>query len=189
MKRGLARFLVGIIVISFVAAFTIGANKCDGQSKSKPVADSGAKKVSAKVKTGAKGMTVEQAQVKRRIELENTPGSIKHLYIISAYSGQVILYSTVQGKVTSSNKSLTAPVYLKKGDRGSGTGHFVFPRIGDDGTYKGGSAAIGYIYWWDVRDIYHQHYITGGQIPHISDQPLPGIKNIVVNFENVTKSE
>lgn len=60
----------------------------------------------------------------------------KHLYIISACSGQVIFYSSVYGKVT---------------------------------TY---GSSVPYIFWWDTNGIYHQHYISGGQIVHISDQPI-----------------
>src|SRR6185503_6965090 len=35
---------------------------------------------------------------------------------------------------------------------------------------------------WDTKGVYHQHYVDGGQILHISDQPL-AVKSIVLNME------
>lgn len=140
------------------------------------------------VKTDQAGKTIEQANITKRIEMDNQPGSIKHLYVISAYSGQVLIYSTVKGKVTSSGKRLTP-------DRadGGGAGSFYF-RVGnsgfytnqvlaEDGTY---GSSIEYLYWWDTKGIYHQHYIQGGQILHVSDQPL-AVKSVVINMEITTK--
>ena len=51
--------------------------------------------------------------------------------------------------------------------------------IEEDGTY---GASIEYIYWFDQKDVYHQHYISGGQILHISDQPLE-VKDVILNME------
>ena len=167
-----------IISLMFLVLF-VAAGCLEPQQKRKPVSDSGVKKVSAKVTTGASGMTVEQENVKRRVEEDNKPGAIKHLYLISAYSGQTIFYSTVDGKVTSSGKRLTSTVALKSGDRGEYSGHFVMPRIQDDGTY---GSSIPYIFWWDTKGVYHQHYISGGQIIHISDQPI-AVKSIIINLE------
>lgn len=137
-----------------------------------------------KVKTGPSGLTVEQQNIKSRIDLDNAPGAIKHLYVISAYSGQVLIYSTVRGKVTSSGKRLTP-------DKVDGANTFTFnvggqpfytnQILGEDGTYGG---SVEYLYWWDSRGIYHQHYVTGGQILHISDQPL-AVKNVIINMEVV----
>ena len=134
------------------------------------------------VKTGTDGLTVEQHNIKSRIEMDNKPGAIKHLYVISAYSGQVLIYSTVRGKVTSSGKRLTP-------DRVDGSTNFRFKIggvefftneiLGEDGSY---GKSIEYLYWWDAKGIYHQHYIVGGQILHVSDQPL-AVKGIIINME------
>lgn len=48
----------------------------------------------------------------------------------------------------------------------------------DDGTY---GDSVPYIFWFDAG-VYHQHYVEGGQIIHISDQPL-AVKSIVLNME------
>jgi hypothetical protein len=152
-----------------------------------PTSSSGVSKASASIKVGSNGLTAEQGNIKYRTELENMPGSIKHLYVISPYSGQVIIYSTINGKVTSSGKRLSP---LKSV---SNNGDFVVPNVvdkrgvrtftneilQDDGTYGSSNP---YIYWFDSKGIYHQHFFTGGQIIHISDQPI-AIKNIIINME------
>lgn len=140
------------------------------------------------VKTDQSGKTIEQANIAKRIDTDNQPGSVKHLYVLSAYSGQVLIYSTVKGKVTSSGKRLTP-------DRVTGSNLFTFnvgatnqfvtdQVLAEDGTY---GSSIEYLYWWDTKGVYHQHYIQGGQILHVSDQPL-AVKSIVINME-ITQKE
>ena len=155
-------------------------------------ATSGIKRAQVHLTTGSDGLTVEQRNIGQRLLEDNKPGAIKHLYVISPYSGQVILYSTVKGKVTSGGKRL-APTTVAAGTvRGDNSYHdYGIPiSLGgesqltsevtqDDGTY--GSSGD-YLYWWDVRGAYHQHYLTGGQIITISDQPLP-VKSITINVE------
>lgn len=163
------------IVVMVLSFFVVGCNP----STSAPVADSGVQKVSVKVKTDPNGMTVEQKNVADRLLRDNEPGSIKHLYVISAYSGQVLIYSTVRGKVTSSGKRLTNDKTLVSGDRGEWRGGFVMPRIGDDGTY---GSSVPYVFWFDSKGVYHQHYVAGGQILHVADQPI-AVKSVILNME------
>ena len=54
--------------------------------------------------------------------------------------------------------------------------------LGDDGAY--GSSGD-YIFWFDSKDAYHQHYLSGGQIVHVSDQPL-AVSSIIINVEQVS---
>lgn len=172
---------VKLVSICSGLVFLLGAeDSCD-----RPVQSvSGTKMtVAGTVKTGSDGLTVEQHAVKKRIDMDNQVGAIKHLYVISAASGQVLIYSTVQGKVTSSGKRLTP-------DRVDGTQNFTFSIgaapfytnqvLGEDGTY---GPSIEYLYWWDARGVYHQHYVTGGQIVHVSDQPV-AVKSVVINMES-----
>ena len=76
-------------------------------SSSQAVSDSGVKKATTTVVTDQNGYTSEQKNIIERYKRDNLPGSIKHLYVISDASGQVLIYSTVKGKVTSSGKRLT----------------------------------------------------------------------------------
>jgi hypothetical protein len=163
---------------------------CGSSEPRDPVSASGVRKANVTVQTNANGHTVEQDAYAERLKRDNAPGSIKHLYVISAYSGQVIIYSTVKGKVTSSGKRLTpssvSGIY--------GASSYGFPVmigddqyyttevLGDDGTY---GSSIPYIYWFDTKGVYHQHYPDGGQIIHISDQPLR-VPSIILNMETNT---
>jgi hypothetical protein len=163
---------------------------CDEQSQQAQSA-SGVTKANVTVTPGSDGLTVEQRNVRDRLVEDNKPGAIKHLYVISPYSGQVILYSTVRGKVTSGGKRLTptqASSFFNQQDREVVGGFRVNMQNGqaitnevlqDDGTY---GTSGDYLYWWDVRGIYHQHYLTGGQIVHVSSQPIP-VKSVIINIE------
>jgi hypothetical protein len=90
----------------------------------------------------------------------------------------VILYSTAKGKVSSSGKRLS-PYTVYAGSYSTASIDGIPIMIGgakyrtgevfqDDGTYGSSSE---YLYWWDARGLYHQHYISGGQIVHVSDSP------------------
>jgi len=182
-----------IVVIAALIYLVIHFTGCEYRSE-EPTSASGIKPITAKVQTNAEGVTVEQQNIRDRLLMDNKPGSIKHLYIISAYSGQVLIYSTVRGKVTSSGKRLQ-PTRIVVGASGEWRrpGFFFKKTEGrdmitdevpqDDGSY---GSSIPYLYWWDAAGRYHQHYISGGQILHISDQPVP-VKNVQINMTLTTK--
>ena len=177
------RILITILAVASI--FALGA--CDNQALQ---SSSGLSQAKVSVKAGPDGMSTEQRNIKHRVELENQPGSIKHLYVIAPESGQTILYSTVQGKVTSSGKRVTPNNFYIIGESTQG---FIFDfngkkavttePLGDDGTY---GSSDPYIYWWDVRGVYHQHYVNGGQIIHVSDQPI-AVKSVIINIEQTAK--
>lgn len=157
-----------------------------------PKSNSGVSQVTASVATNPDGTSVEQENILKRLKIDNTPGSVKHLYIISATSGQVLLYSTVQGKVTSSGKRLTPKTinwvrnqYTHDPNSGipvnvGGLAATTTEVLQDDGTY---GDSIDYLYWFDVRGAYHQHYISNCEI-HVSDQPI-AVDNVILNLELV----
>jgi len=154
-------------------------------------AGGGVTKKTVDVSTDPDGWTVEQKNIAERLKRDNGVGAIKHLYIISPYSGQVIMYSTVRGKVTSSGKRLTPSTVTSTDGEFVGSQHQgmgvdiggVTKRtsevLQDDGTY---GSSCEYIYWFDSKGIYHSHFFTGGQIIHVADQPMP-VKNITINLE------
>lgn len=162
---------------------------CEEAQRQPAESTAGVKKAQAVVQTDLSGHTAEQNNVSRRLLEDNKPGAIKHLYIISAASGQVIIYSTVKGKVTSSGKRLS-PLTIVAGSSGEyrmpaipfeiGGGNYGTSEvIQDDGVY---GSSVEYIYWWDSKDVYHQQYITGGMILHVSSQPI-AVKSITINME------
>jgi len=174
-----------LTILLVLALFLVG---CGGDAV--PESASGVKKIEASITTGADGMTAEQRNIRGRLLEDNKPGAIKHLYVVSAYSGQVILYSTVKGKITSGGKRLTPTTVsamlggigtIWKGDLVDigDTRYVTQEMIQDDGTF---GSSMNYLYWWDTKDIYHQHYVSGGQIIHISSQPI-SVKGIIINLE------
>lgn len=168
-------------------------------SKSSPESASGISKASVQIKAGADGFSTEQRNVRDRLLDDNKVGAIKHLYVISPYSGQVILYSTVRGKVTSSGKRLD-PYSVSAGQNYAG-GQYITNQwynhgpsvsisgqsyrtsevLQDDGTY---GSSCEYIFWWDQSGKYHQHFFTGGQIIHVSDYPI-NVRSVTINMEQV----
>lgn len=153
-------------------------SSCDLSSGEQQKSDSGVKKASIKLKTDVSGNTVEQKNIAKRYIRDNEIGEIKHLYIISSYTGDVLEYSTVFGKVTSGNKRLSP-----KTVNGDGYNHctnsnwvqidnksYTTNEVLDDGGAYGESD--NYLYWFDAQDNYHQYYPSGGTYLHISDRPL-----------------
>lgn len=182
-----------VLPLLLVVGLSTMGNTAGSGCGSPAISASGVKKVSVHIPLNSNGLTVEQQNVTDRLQADNKPGSIKHLYVISAYSGQVLIYSTVRGKVTSSGKRLTPSTVL--GDTPSTNSYFNVDIGGnnmytkevleDDGTY---GSSVEYLYWWDTRGVYHQHYVSGGQILHISSEPL-AVKGVVINMELSQKPE
>ena len=171
-----------ILIAMVLGALFMGCQVANGEATSR----SGVSIATAEVTVQANGLTMEQSNIKKRLEFENKTGSIKHIYVISPYSGQVLLYSTVKGKVTSSGKRLSPKYstanngeYRGKDDATAVDGKWTNEIINDTGTF---GSSIPYIYWWDVNNRYHQHFISGGQIVHISNKPI-NVKSVVINME------
>jgi hypothetical protein len=161
---------------------------CDLETSTQ--SDSGVTKHSVAVETNSDGITIEQENVGRRLIEDTKVGSIKHLYVISSFTGQTIYYSTVKGKVTSSGKRLTPKGVVSNGRDGVRTGFTIGignssyetdEVLGDDGTY---GSSVSYLYWWDTKDIYHQLYVTGGQIIMVSSEPRT-FKGLILNTEQI----
>jgi len=174
-----------LFLLVLVLPLLMGQQSCDGGP---PQSTTGVQKATATVSVQSSGYTIEQENIRNRLAEDNKPGSVKHLYVISAMSGDVLLYSTVKGKVTSSGKRLTP--YEVAVDRGTSANGFrvdfgndyqwTGEVLQDDGTY---GSSVEYIFWWDSRDVYHQHYVTGGQIVHVSNAPMR-VGKIVINVES-----
>lgn len=185
MKFSNRTVVLTALVLSLVAA-NLAMVACDEPSERQ------LQGVQVNVNKGADSLTIEQRNIKDRVVEDNKPGAIKHLYVISAYSGQVLLYSTVRGKVTSSSKRLDpSSVSYNTAEGGAGfrtkltDGNIVYSSEvrGVDGTY---GSSVEYIYWWDSKGDYHQHYIQGGQIVHVASSPI-AVKSVVLNLEARTE--
>lgn len=166
MKR---LFLLLVSVVLFVS--------CKKVESSQQKSDSGVSKATVKVNTNSKGHTVEQENYMEKTTRDNETGSMKHLYIISSYTGDVMEYSTVRGKVTSGGKRLS-PTTVFSGYNNAGVNNMVTvggerfetPEMMDEYGMYGNS--MPYVYWFDAQDMYHQYFPSGGTYLHISDKPL-----------------
>ena len=158
------------LILSMVACVDVQSN----QQKS----DSGVRKATTQVKTDPSGNTIEQKNIIQRLERDNDLGSIKHLYVISAYTGDVLQYSTVVGKVTSGGKRLSPKTVNGNGVETVGDNNFVTignsryttDEVLDDGGAYGESG--NYLFWFDTQGNYHQYYPSGGTYLEICDRPL-----------------
>lgn len=162
---------------------TAGVDECGAP----PVSSSGIAKATVAVPTGPDGLTAEQRNIRDRLVEDNKPGVVKHLYLVSAYSGQVIVYSTVRGKVTSGGKRLTPTMTI--GDTGNTNSYFAVDIGGqtvgtaevlqDDGSYGN---SMDYLYWWDEQGRYNQVYPTGGVIVVVSSEPIRA-SSVTINMD------
>lgn len=162
------------LITAIVLLFTILS--CEDQ-RVQQTSDSGVKKATTKVITNPDGTTIEQRNIIERIKRDNEIGSIKHLYIVSSYTGDVLQYSTVKGKVTSGNKRLSPKTVLSGPDAYGannyvtiGNKEYTSNELIDDGGAYGESG--NYMYWFDAQDNYQQYYPSGGTYVQISDKPL-----------------
>lgn len=186
-----------ISMIAAVAALSV-LTACDlrvGQSTT-PTSTSGVSKATINIKPTfqfeGRAVTAEQFNIMTRQKRANTVGSIKHLYVVSAFSGDVIIYSTVKGKVTSSGKRLTPKLvtaqdgqYVSNAHNGipvdiGGMTYYTSEVLQDDGSYGSSNA---YLYWVDARGAGHEQYVTGGTFVHVSDVPM-NFPKIILNLEN-----
>ncbi len=171
------------IVMLFALVFVIGCGIPTPQQQS----DSGVSKATIKIKTDIDGQTIEQKNIIERLKRDNDLGSVKHAYVISSYTGNVLEYSTVKGKVTSGNKRLSPKtVNGNVSDLSSyrnyvviGGNTYLTDEVLDDGGSYGDS--MSYIFWFDAQNNYHQYFPSGGTYLHISDRPLR-IKNSNLTF-------
>lgn len=177
---------LAVALLIATAAFVIPAVHAE------VVADSGVRKIEGKtlnIPIGPDGMTVEQRNIARRLVEDNTPGAQKFLYVQSAFSGKLLFASNIDGKVTSSGKRLNPYSVESAGESEDGfllrigewTG-YTTEVLEDDGTY---GDSIPYLFWWDVNGISYQLYPTGGQIIHITSQPLK-TRDVVIDMR-ITK--
>ena len=175
-------------VVAIGVALMVGAAFAQGV-----VSSSGVRPTHVEVRPNpATGRTTEQENIAGRYKQDNKPGSVKHFYVLSPKTGAVILYSTVEGKVTSGGKRLTPRSSIEKYDCGKDCTHYEGMRVliggevqittemmQDDGTF---GSSVPYFYWFDSNGRYHQHFFTEGQVIAVLDQPLVG-KRVIINAD------
>jgi hypothetical protein len=103
----------------------------------------------------------EQANIGDRLKLTSNPNLLGHIAIVNKV-GQVVLYTTIKGKVTSGSKRLTNPTYCStNGECPS-----------DEGTF---GASNPYIFFWTTQGQYIQtsmDYIYSDKPLRVAEKPL-----------------
>lgn len=168
--------LIFIFALALLAGIVAGCSYVQENESA-----SGVKQASVIVSTDSNGNSIEQMNIKERLTRDNKPGSIKFLYLVSPFTGDIILQSTVRGKVTSSGKRLTPTdvidfnpsIHSSKRIEINGRTFWTSQTPGDDGTY---GDSMPYLYWFDQNNVYHQTYV-GSAIIHITDQPITFYKS------------
>jgi hypothetical protein len=162
---------------------------CGCVPQSAPVSTSGVHQAKTKVAVGSDGLTTEQRNVTARLAIDNKPGSIKHLYLISPLNGRQVFYQTVKGKISSSGKRLAPKTVNWRQNKVPITDTGIAVDIGgelavtneviqDDGTYGDSSE---YLFFWNQSGQYFQLYV-GGLCVVVSDQPT-SFQDVVIRNE------
>jgi hypothetical protein len=132
------------ILFAMIALLGIAFTSCTSEPVQQ-TSDSGITKATSKIQVNpATGLSAEQWNIEQKNIRDNEAGAIKHLYIISPYSGECILYSTVKGKVTSGSKRLSpktvtgynpSTVYRDNVVLMNNQNYTTDEVLGDDGAY------------------------------------------------------
>jgi hypothetical protein len=185
MQKG--KIVIGIVLATLLIGLAVAVSGCFESYITQPQSTSGVSKVSTTVPVGANGLTVEQNNIAKRLALDNQVGSIKYLYVFSTTTGDCLLSSVVDGKVTSSGKRLS-PYTVAAGQGGSSGDNYGIPiDIGgniyrttevlqDDGTY---GSSVEYLYWFDTAGNYRQIYPNAGTFIVVSDTPITVPKTVI----------
>ena len=169
-----------LFIATLMLAFVVFTSEsCDDFAiKKQAISDSGVEKATVEITTDFTGMTVEQQNIIERIKRDTQIGSIKHLYIISSYTGDVLIYSTIKGKVTSSGKGINPGTVVgyssyygtdKNPVRIGGQKYTTNEMMDEYGTYGNSS---NYVYWFTAQDNYQQYFPSGGTFLFVSDVPM-----------------
>lgn len=164
------------IIIGLGCIVLLSAGEAGCQSDPLPAAQ---KNVQAEKAAAAASSVVftdnqEIDNLKRRLEMNAKPGGLQYIMLVNQM-GQPILYETVEGKVTSSNKRLTRPDAVERRDAGGtngGSAYQVRSSPSDTGTW---GSSDGYIFYWNTSGAYRQWsgpYLLSDQPFRLTQQPL-----------------
>jgi len=125
--------------------------------------------------TDKDGNTSEQNNIYNKIHVESDPNKVWYLYVISPFDKQIIMVSTIKGKVTSSGKRLTPKKLIGQGMSFpvGDTTYYTDEMPSEDGTYGSSSE---YIYWTDTKGRNRRHYLLDGQIIHVVDEKMSNVQ-------------
>lgn len=171
-----------ILAVTLMFLFAFALLGCEPDTTAAPAENTGVKQATVDTPVDVEGLTIEQKNIARRIVEDNKVGAIKFLYLLNPTTSECILFSPVQGKVTSGGKRLIPKTVSESQSSGTssfeaGIGTRVDVRgercwtqevMNDDGTY--GSSGE-YLYWFTPDGRYFQVFV-GTSTVLISDRPI-----------------
>jgi len=147
----------------FILLAAFGLTACEEQQSRSAQADIGlAKAEAAMSKTKTNG---EIDNIANRLTLTGDPNLLGHIAIVNKV-GQVVLYTTIKGKITSGSKRLTNP---------SACGANIGDCPNDEGTYGSSNP---YVFFWTTQGQYIQtsmDYIYSDKPLRLDEKPLMAI--------------
>ncbi len=148
----LKRFSVWVTVVTF-SLVLMGVNHCDGTTSSPSATKQTQSQKAAEAADSINfSENAEIDNITARLKLTSDPGLVGYVALINGM-GQVVMYTTVQGKITSGGKRLTNPTQLYKIDRGEYNGSSLGPAPSDEGTWGSSNP---YVYFTTTAGQYVQ---------------------------------
>lgn len=165
---------LSVLATTLVLSLTLaGCNQGTAAPKAK---DTQAKKAAAAAESIRFSGNAEIKNIKERLELTSDPGLTGFVLLMNE-AGQPIMYTGVQGKITSGGKRLTPPVKPHRVDCGRYCDESLGPAPSDEGTWGGSSP---YIFFWTTSGQYIQ---WNGKYLY-SDKPFrTSVKPLVVEIK------
>lgn len=157
------------LALVMLAALILSA--CEDDSGLAPVKQSQSERAKAAAESIRFTENAEIDNIKKRLELTADPGLLGYVALINSI-GQIVLYTPVEGKITSGGKRLTSPQRFVEGDTGQWYGDFVMDAPSDEGTWGHSNP---YVYFWTPAGQYIQtdmEYVYSDQPFRLSEEPL-----------------
>lgn len=166
-----------------IPALALGLAACEDDSGT-PVKNQQAQKAAAAANSIHFTENAEIDNIKKRLELTSSPGLLGYVTLINRV-GQTVLYTPVQGKITSGSKRLTPP---DRCDAGISTGKNecwygdgkVRAAPSDEGTWGSSNE---YVFFWTPGGQYFQtslDYVYSDKPYRLREEPLIDLSTATV---------
>lgn len=154
MRKLVVSFLAVAVFLSFFLSACAPAPVIPTQTVAEQQQQAAAEQLSEEARSAANlnGPSIEARNVAERIKRTNLPGQVGFIYLVSPYTGDILLKATFVGKPTSTSKRLDPPQnyeWLHNVDCGEAwcSVALEYDAVAADGTW--GSSMAG-IFWFDT---------------------------------------
>jgi outer membrane murein-binding lipoprotein Lpp len=113
---------------------------------------------------------LELANLKERLARFNDPSKLGYMYTFVAGTN-IVFFSTVKGKVSSNDSSMTSPVGIVKDQGTGGGGNLTVPMPGDDLSFGSEECGAQGVFWFDAQNVIHEWCASSGPWMYL-DAPI-----------------